>query len=199
MSKVAEKEWVTVRLAEGGKRTMLKENIVGYCPYSLHKGYLTKNLLKKHQCVDKRCAYLRKCNPTFWDRLDDIETKKSKIKRSKEKSAATRLNEANRLKNLTLAAKELCEDNGFGILVTQVIKGTTPSQQAKEFKQTKNVEYPYIINYVSDCKQSDEYKYVKLCVLMRQKFRNYFELRHTKFPNGDYVSIREYKQLNGLT
>lgn len=32
-------------------------NCVGYCQYSEHPGYLTKELRKQHNCINKNCFY----------------------------------------------------------------------------------------------------------------------------------------------
>ena len=32
-------------------------NCVGYCQYSEHPGYLTKELRKQHNCINKKCFY----------------------------------------------------------------------------------------------------------------------------------------------
>lgn len=34
-------------------------NCVGYCTYSEHEGFLTRELRKKHDCIGKACFYYR--------------------------------------------------------------------------------------------------------------------------------------------
>lgn len=35
------------------------EEKVGYCWSDLHKGYLTMDLLRRHDCLEKNCKYLQ--------------------------------------------------------------------------------------------------------------------------------------------
>ena len=48
-----------IRCIDGIKR---KHDIIGYCSNLTHKGYLTKKLMKEHDCLNKECKYLQK-NP----------------------------------------------------------------------------------------------------------------------------------------
>jgi len=55
-----------VYLINGDYRVMDIKMLVGYCHCSLHKGFLTKNLYKHHECAVKKCPFLEK--------FDDYET-----------------------------------------------------------------------------------------------------------------------------
>ena len=46
----------------------------GYCYYKNHRGYLTKALIKEHQCTAKQCRYFRKNDDhPHWKRKEQIK------------------------------------------------------------------------------------------------------------------------------
>ncbi|MCL2526020.1 MAG: helix-hairpin-helix domain-containing protein [Coriobacteriia bacterium] len=61
--------------------------VVGHCNSMSHHGYISKNLLKKHRCLEKECVQLVKFNPDFWEGFEkrqlDAEQRKEKWKRKK--------------------------------------------------------------------------------------------------------------------
>jgi hypothetical protein len=53
------------------------KEFVGYCRYKKHKGFLTRKLMKQHQCLGKGCHYFQKFEDApYWK-------EKSKIKQMK--------------------------------------------------------------------------------------------------------------------
>jgi len=45
----------------------MRENVVGMCHSRIHPGYLSRNLMVKHQCLKKKCTNLEKRNPDYWE------------------------------------------------------------------------------------------------------------------------------------
>jgi hypothetical protein len=63
-----------VRMINGDR--CLESSAVGFCHCDVHRGYLTKALMKQHDCLNKECTFLRKLNPAYWARLQGIEKEK---------------------------------------------------------------------------------------------------------------------------
>ena len=75
----------TVKLINGFHA--FEENVIGYCYLDKHRGYLTKNLLKSHQCLEKKCTFLKKLRPEYWESREASErAKKDKSKEKKRKA-----------------------------------------------------------------------------------------------------------------
>lgn len=50
-----------------------KKSTIGYCRYYKHYGALSKNMMKKHQCLEKRCPYFEKnLNKGYWEQKKEI-------------------------------------------------------------------------------------------------------------------------------
>lgn len=78
-------DWVMIKIVGvSGKISVKEGNVVGYCRYHLHPGYLTKSLVKKHKCIEKKCHFLDKSvNPAYWERFQE-QQKPEKHKKPKE-------------------------------------------------------------------------------------------------------------------
>jgi hypothetical protein len=50
------------------------ENIIGYCHNATHWGWLSKNLLKKHQCLEKECPFFEQANAGYWENVEKQKT-----------------------------------------------------------------------------------------------------------------------------
>ena len=89
-----------------GKPNMLKlvngaraceTNIVGYCHLEKHPGYLTKNLIKTHECLEKKCTFLKKLNPEYWRGRESFEqAQKDKVIRQKQQAETKAKNDVYR-------------------------------------------------------------------------------------------------------
>ena len=52
-------------------------NVVAFCRYQKHRGYLTPKLMKTHGCLARKCPKLRKLECQFWeDRRSKKEMKR---------------------------------------------------------------------------------------------------------------------------
>ena len=62
------------------------KEFVGYCWYKNHKGFLTRKLMKKHQCPSKNCHYFQKFEDApYWK--EKAELKQLKRDRKAEERA----------------------------------------------------------------------------------------------------------------
>ena len=60
-------KFIKVRLLGGEVRVLLRENVIGCCHCTTHRGSLTKMLLYKHKCLEKKCRYLERYKDrSFW-------------------------------------------------------------------------------------------------------------------------------------
>ena len=62
---------LTVKTIEGERKDVRVKNIVGFCHYKHHKGVVTKNLFKSHNCDSRNCYYFQKfAEYPFWENLE---------------------------------------------------------------------------------------------------------------------------------
>lgn len=64
--------------------TYVKQTPVGYCTYSKHRGFLTKNMMNEKKCLSKCCPSLVKnTEHPFWSRRNRIKAEKIARKNGK--------------------------------------------------------------------------------------------------------------------
>jgi len=58
-------------------------NVIARCHCSAHRGLLSKNLVKSHACLEKRCTFMEKLNPEHWAAMEAaaLEKKENRLKR----------------------------------------------------------------------------------------------------------------------
>ena len=44
-----------------------ESNIIGRCKNYNHRGWMSRTLLKNHECIEKGCRYFEKVNPEYWN------------------------------------------------------------------------------------------------------------------------------------
>lgn len=92
------------------KRTIYKADIekepCGWCANRIHAGALYVKHLKKHQCVEKNCKYLRKnTEHQFW-RQEETRKQKAKLGRTLRKAYLESLISLQQYKDLGQRLKE---------------------------------------------------------------------------------------------
>lgn len=55
-------EFIQVKIAHGQFSCVKRSQVVGYCRYPCHRGYVTKNVMKAHKCTKQNCRYFSKLN-----------------------------------------------------------------------------------------------------------------------------------------
>jgi hypothetical protein len=59
------------------------DNIVGYCNNATHWGWLSKRLMKEHQCLEKECPYFEKTNAGYWEKIEKEKALKAEKRKAK--------------------------------------------------------------------------------------------------------------------
>ena len=62
--------------------------VVAYCNNATHWGWLSKRLMQNHDCLEKKCPYLEKANPSYWADIERSRIKKENIRIQKMEKAA---------------------------------------------------------------------------------------------------------------
>ena len=88
------------------------DKVIARCHLLKHRGYLSKNLVKSHDCLKKKCNFFERINPEYWEALEIAEIEKRNT-RLLAKQERLRINDRNTFIKLTL------EDSG-NIYVTSV-------------------------------------------------------------------------------
>ena len=66
-----------------------KTKILGYCHFNQHKGYITPEILKEHNCIEKGCRYFNKYDTPKWKELEEEKIVKKILKFYIKKEIAT--------------------------------------------------------------------------------------------------------------
>lgn len=53
-------DFVKIRVLEGGVQTVDVGAVVGFCNCDTHRGYVTVNLMKNHNCLGKECSFFHR-------------------------------------------------------------------------------------------------------------------------------------------
>lgn len=176
-----------VPLIDGIFRKVDTNSLVGYCHCSKHKGYVTVNLLKNHDCINKNCFYLEKFEDyPFWIHLMNAQKTKEQRKLVKkhnmEFQAAHKQCVERKMTKLLESAQGVADKLGYPILVVRV----APKSDTKE-------NYEYIVNYVSDNLYNDWHLYFDLAITLGKCFGGKYILKHVKKIDGTYASIYDWE------
>lgn len=75
----------TMRLIDGNYAVV--RTVIARCHLLTHRGYLSKNLVKSHDCIKKKCPYFEKLKPEYWQALEKADkTKKENRKKLKQEA-----------------------------------------------------------------------------------------------------------------
>ncbi len=88
------------------------ENAIAFCHASIHPGYLSKTLVKSHDCLAKQCPFFERLKPEYWETLEKAK-QKIKNNRSNKKQAVKKAGDRDAFIRKTL------EDSGH-IYVTSI-------------------------------------------------------------------------------
>ena len=180
-------KWRSVPLVNCQRKTVSIRSIVGYCHYSLHKGYLTDTLMDAHDCLGKNCAFFERFDDyPYWVR--EANRKKEKVKRlercqdEQARQAEQKAKNEQRFEFLRIRAQEIADANSFPIIITRV----APAASGKRNE--------YAINYVSDAQYNDYYPYFDLVVQLSRQVGGRYVLRHLKLPDGRYATTQDWNE-----
>lgn len=156
------------------------ETIVGYCHCNTHTGYVEKDIMKKHDCLGKKCEFFEKFNdfPYWIAKQKEEQLKKERRLKKKIKT----IMEADDARRLTGIVEDAVRHLQYPIVITRVAP-------VREKNNT------YIINYVSDNAKNDWYEYKDLIAHVFGRHRACYVLKHTKRPDGKYATICDWQKI----
>ena len=64
----------TMRLIDGVYANDV--NVIARCHLIAHRGYLSKRLVKSHDCIAKKCPFFEKLRPGYWQALEKVKQDK---------------------------------------------------------------------------------------------------------------------------
>ncbi|MCL2088712.1 MAG: helix-hairpin-helix domain-containing protein [Oscillospiraceae bacterium] len=105
-----------VRFINGSRANL--SNAIAYCHILTHRGYLSKTLVKSHDCIAKKCPFFEKLKPDYW-RSIEAEERKRKANRLKYRQ------KSEEKKDRDIFIREVLEDSGH-IYITN-IKDESPN------------------------------------------------------------------------
>lgn len=175
-------EFRNVPLMDGIYRKINTKALVGKCHNKLHKGYLTVELLRKHQCIEKNCVFIEKFEDyPFWKKYRNQQQQKLALKTAKKTKKQNEVRQQEQLREkmetLRIQAQKYADINGFPMIITRVAEIN---------------EQEYVINYVSAFRKNDWYEYLDVARLMSRYYGKKFTLKHLKLPDGEYAVIDEW-------
>lgn len=66
MSTYKSEDYIEAKIAHGQHVFIEKKKIIAFCTYPIHRGVITRAVIKSHDCANKKCRYFRKTNPEYW-------------------------------------------------------------------------------------------------------------------------------------
>lgn len=166
---------LTVKTIEGERKDVRVKNIVGFCHYKHHKGVVTKNLFKSHNCDSRNCYYFQKfAEYPFWENLEkQKEANRTFAERKKEKK-----NSKIYINNDILAdISTMVSEHPLPTIVTSITRVSPTSIQ---------------INYVTNRDYDDHVDFNGIKKRLQVRHGQQFKLQHIKLPNGKYAKISDY-------
>lgn len=175
----AVQEIVTVKMLTGETVSIKQKRILGWCHHRIHKGAVTRTIMKQHDCLGKNCPYLeRNANSPYWANLvaqkKAKENRKEKIRAQKQQQAA----EEEHLIQLLESWQSYLDDMESDMYIVRVAK-VAPSV--------------YRIFYVSDNSFADGNRYPAFLETLKFLHPHYrINLRHIRDVDGHFVTYDEY-------
>ena len=146
-------------------------NLVGYCVLYGHPGYLTKALMKEHECKKKGCPYLvRFEGHPYWESYREKRENKKESKRNE--NAKDTLNKA-----LAIGTQSMADSFNFPLLITSV--------------NYDSENHSLTIYYVSKNTFDDHFSFVRLSRKLRKEYGLEAKMIHIKKPDGRYATIND--------
>lgn len=168
-----------VKMIDGSVQWIREKNLVGWCSCHLHPGVVSKGLLKKHQCVEKQCYYLKKNQEAaYWSAMAEEqrlkEQRKAKAREEKEKQ----LEEEQLLLDRRDWMQDFLDDRDSDMYIVRIARENT-----SQFR----------IFYVSDNCYADGMNYAELYGMLRTEFpQEQYLFRHIKGTDGRFVTTEQY-------
>ena len=160
------------------------DNVVGYCHCDTHRGYINKNILRKHNCLEKQCPFFKKHNDEYWNTREATEqsqhNKKQRIKMKKALEKERQKFEQRFFDQCKQIAQQIADDYQYDIIITRVA-----------FNNNASLHCDYLINYVSDKKFDDFKMYFPLTSLLSREFQKSFKMRRIRMLDGSLAMKKD--------
>lgn len=154
-------------------------DVIGFCSYYQHLGFLDERLLKTHQCLEKSCGNLeRNYNNRYWERQAD--RKLDRISSKREKKARIQLERNNLIyeDKVRDIMQRWADDVGYEI---QIVRVSCTEQGHKVF-------------YVSDKDYDDWADYGVLVEMGNANLPKHgLYLKRIRMPDGSLATRAQYK------
>ena len=168
-----------VHLIGGEYATVDTNSIVGYCHNKEHIGFLTIEIMNKHDCINKGCNHFEKFfDYPFWQkyyrREEQKQARKDKLKKIREVKRQQATNQEKKNEVYISFAYQIAaklELKNFKIV------GIHPANPG------------FTIFYISDKSFNDWYSYREIAFALNKAFKKKFTLKHAKGKDGTYATI----------
>lgn len=169
--------FLRVKIVGGGVEVVTVNSIVGYCHSSVHSGYVTKNVVKRHDCIKKECALFEGFyDYPFWESFQKTQEIKVQKKLENQEQKRARKERELYLEEIKNEASRWVIQLGYPILISSV----------KEIKTNY-----FIVFYASESYTNDVELYYDIAVKLHDRFSAKFSLRRIKKANGGYAKPSE--------
>lgn len=174
-SEIKGKTILTVKTIEGERKDVRVKNIVGFCHYKHHKGIITKNLFKSHNCDSRGCYYFQKFSEyPFWENVEkQKEAERIFAERKKEKKISKVYISNDILSDIS----KMMSEHPLPTIVTSITRVNPNRIQ---------------INYVTDRDYDDHVDFNGIRNRLQAKYSQQFKLQHIKLLSGEYAQISDY-------
>lgn len=188
LDKYSMTDYIQVFCADCQYHTVKKSKIVGFCRCDIHRGWLTDNIAKTHNCEAKNCVFLQKINEhEFWERTtkkaEKRKQQKELIKEIKEKKAKTNFNRENHLKRMKNFAQNIVDYFNYPIILTRI-------------KLINEEKREIILNYISDKNYNDYKTYNEIAIQLGKQYGYHFLLKKVRRPDGRYATREDWYNHN---
>lgn len=113
IEKILDKNYKNYTTVNGGKCTVGQR--VGYCWLDKHRGYITKQILEEHKCIEKNCSFFQKYEDApYWKEKE----KRKKLRQERKQKEKEKQNAEEKLLNLFRNKTQHIED----FAITSVVK-----------------------------------------------------------------------------
>lgn len=129
----------TMRLIDGKYANAGK--VIARCHLLTHRGYLSKALVKSHDCIKKKCPFFDRMKPEYWQALEAAELEKKNNRLKMKQEAAIKYDR-------DMCIKETLEDNG-SIYVT-TIKDEKPNMLVISYIYDRRVDLKPEIEFLRE-------------------------------------------------
>ncbi len=177
-----------IRLISGESVYKEQAELVGFCHNSQHPGFLIKSIVKRKQCLEKKCSHFEPFpDLPFWTaqekKAQSKAEQKEEKKRSKLEQKARRAQTLSLLQEVMAYANWLIEAYEVPMLITGVSR--TVMKDGKEM---------LIINYATKKAKDDSESFRDFGNMIGQHFQRLTEMRHTRMPDGSFATIDTFER-----